>query len=138
MIYCIKYSLRLVFDSRTVFLCFRTICLYGIQYRIGLDKDYSDAGYIYGLYFKNTRSGIRCMVYIVYKVIKDTKTLIVVYLSLFFVLIIMEKKPLLIHRGCGGGRGALNSLPLLPLKLCRGHDAILRFLRLLFGSYAAL
>ena len=28
-----------------------------------------------------------------------------------------EKKPLLIHRGCGGGRGVINSLPLLPLKL---------------------
>ena len=29
----------------------------------------------------------------------------------------MKKKPLLIHRDCGGGRGALNPLPLLPLKL---------------------
>jgi hypothetical protein len=29
-----------------IFFSFRTICLYGIQCGIGLDKDYSDSGYI--------------------------------------------------------------------------------------------
>jgi hypothetical protein len=40
------------------FFGFRTICLYGIQYQISFDKDYSDTGYIQEIYFKNTCSAI--------------------------------------------------------------------------------
>ena len=65
------------------------------------------------------------------KVILDTETPIVVYLSYFFFLIIMRKKTLLIQRGCGGGRGALNPLPLLPLKLRSVEDL------LPFGGFSA-
>jgi hypothetical protein len=54
----------------------------------------------------------------------------------------MKKITLLIHRGCGGGRGALNPLPLLPLKL-RFDEDLLPFCgfsagnRLLCGAIAA-
>ena len=54
----------------------------------------------------------------------------------------MNKKTLLFHRGCGGGRGALHPLPLLPLKL-RSVADLLPFCgfsagnRLLCGAIAA-
>ena len=52
----------------------------------------------------------------------------------------MKKKTLLIHRGSGGGRGGAKLAAATTAKadICRGHDAVLRFLRLLFGSYAAI
>jgi len=74
------------------FFVFRTICLYGIQYRIGPDKDYSDAGYIYGLYFKNTRSDIlRCTVNTVYKVMLITETRVYTFNNFVFLIIMFKK-----------------------------------------------
>jgi hypothetical protein len=53
---------------------------------------------------------------VVYKVILDTETSIT-KIILFFLIIIIVKKTLQIHKGCGGGWESLNPLPLLPLKM---------------------
>ena len=46
----------------------------------------------------------------------------------------MKKKPLLIHRGSGGGRGGAKFAAAATAKaeICRGPDDVLRFLCLLF------
>ena len=67
----------------------------------------------------------------VYKVILDTETPIVVYLSYFLFLIIMKKKNFINSQRLWRREGGAESAAAATAKseICRGHVAVWRFLR---------